>query len=217
MVVILTILLAYTCNKSPKSIITPGKTSVVYLDDSTKFYEQEIAIVQTKREVRKLQDSLERAVSRKAGTNPTTIIRIKEDTNMDSLYVAFTGSLRDSLEKYKNMSKDSFDKQDLMPYVYEDKWLRQKGRIQGGGISIDSLTVTSRHHLLITEEKGLFKNGKVTLQVINENPKVTYSDIQTYSYAPKKKKFGLVVGPTAVFTGRTVDFGVGLTLGLKLY
>lgn len=198
-----------------------GKTNTIWLNDSTKYTRTEVIPSQVR--IDKLVDSIEQVVLNHSGTQANTIVRVKETINYDSLYTAFNSSLRDSVDKYKNMSRDSFGRQTLATYKYESKWLKQKGRILGAGIAIDSLQVITNQHLIITESKSKllkpstwFQSKKIYAEMINENPAVTYSEHQIYTYSPKKSRLGLVIGPTVTYDGSKLRPGFGLTAGFRI-
>ncbi len=214
-VLALLLLLQFTCKREPEKVLIPGKTEVRWLNDSTKYYQQNAAIADAIGQIKSLQDSLERAVSKNANTNPSTIIRLTEKINYDSLYIAYTNPLKDSVMKYKDLSDSAFKKQTLAKFEYKDKWMYQKGRVLGGGIAIDSLSITAKSHIIVSETKGFLKPKKIVVQVINENPNVDYGEIQSYVYKPKKKPIGLTVGPTLMYNGQ-FRVGIGITYGLRL-
>lgn len=216
MALALLLLLSLIWKREPVRELIPGETKVKWLNDSTKYYEQAIAIADGFKQIKRLQDSLEKAVSKNSNTKPVTIIRYTESFNRDSLYAAFTSPFKDSINKYKDLADSAFKKQTLMPYEYVDKWTYLKGRVTGGGVAVDSMSVKSKPHIMISETKAFLKPGKLVLQVINENPNIDVSDIQSFTYQPKKKRFGLVVGPTVLYNGK-VQVGVGATFGLRIF
>lgn len=214
-VLALLLFLSLLWKKEPTEVLTPGPVKTVYLDDSTKYYEQQVAIAQSKLTIVRLQDSLEKAVSKNSGSKPVTITRATASINYDSLYAVFNSPLRDSVEKYKGLADSLFAKQTLAEYEYKDKWLYQKGRVTGGGIAIDSLSVTTKPHIMISEKGGLFKKKELVMQIVDENPNVSYSGIQSYTHKTKDKKIGLTLGPTVSWNGK-FHIGFGLTYGIRL-
>lgn len=221
LIVVLALLLLYTCNRSNK-IETSSTVKSLALEAMAKHY-----VTKTNKlgETVNLQQTLifdrDKSIEKELAKNSelekiNTQINITTDTKINNILVKYSGNVTTGSVVIKYVDSSGTNKDSTADCIavgtkFSDstKWYALNGMITKTGVNISSLSsVDSTTYNLGMQRrsglKGYFQNWDPTLEVIHSNPYVKTKSLQNITLKDKPKWY----------EKKLVWGGAGLTLGI---
>lgn len=228
------------CNKpnnevvTDASITTPFKSEVKYLKDSVSYLEVEAKLANSKQVIKKLQDSLQRAMSENSKLKASGLISYTSSADFTNLKGNFKDSIDKALaliiEQQKKIDSGSnkVDYSNLIsvPREFEfskDRWVKGTGTVRKTGVDIDSLHFESEPTIVFgtTQKKFLgipISRSTIKALIGDQNPFVTQKDPKVYLYQPQQSRIGAVIGTGGSFNGKQIQFQpIQFTIGYRIF
>lgn len=107
-------------------------------------------------------------------------------------------------------------KEFTIPFNKTDKFYSLAGRSTNNGLYLDNITIPNSQSIIIGEKKAGFFSSEFRVDVINSNPYIKTTSLDSYVYKQRNKRF--VIGPSVGvgigINGVVPQIGVHATYGI---
>lgn len=201
---------------------TVPPTKVITLMDSTKVMQQELLIVQSQATIQSLEDSLERVTTQLASVAPDILVRYKDTFRIQQQALIQTNDtlkrLADSLTALVNDPNKQFIPVPSTFGVNKPFYLI-RGRIGRTVVDLDTIELYNKTSLIVGTTGKWYEPKTITVTVVNTNPYIHSSGIESYEYTPKEKKISVIAGPTLMYDVKNggLHYGIGISGGYRIF